>query len=250
MNWGSKINRVGLYTHCGPGIETHIMSKEVQELFTSIAPSYDFLNHCLSFSIDKRWRDKAIASLGKSPPNRVLDLCAGTLDLTQKVLEKFPKTEVIAADFSLAMLEAGEHKIRELSKAHRICADGHHLPLPNESFDAVLCAFGIRNLEQRKLAAREIHRVLRQGGKLIILEFFRPEKLLSRLFYKTYGRYVLPRIGGAISKNRRAYQYLQDSIQGFLSVGEYTDLLKQHGFKETKPTPLSGGIAHLVTASK
>ena len=224
------------------------MSKEVQALFTDIAPRYDFLNHLLSFSVDKRWRDKAIAALNGPAPQRALDLCAGTLDLSKQLLEKFPKCEVTALDFALAMLEAGRDKLPKDAKLFRVCGDGHRLPFPNKSFDAVLCGFGIRNLENRLRAAGEIARVLKKNGRLVVLEFFRPEKLLSRLFYQTYGRHVLPRVGGAISKNRKAYQYLQDSIQGFLSVEEYVQLLRSEGFREIEVKSLSGGIAHVISA--
>jgi ubiquinone/menaquinone biosynthesis methyltransferase len=224
------------------------MSKEVQRLFESIAPSYDFLNHALSFSIDKRWRTQAIAALGKKMPTRVLDLCAGTLDLTQKLLERFPKTQVISVDFALAMLSAGEKKIRENRRAVRICADGHRLPFSDRTFDAVLCGFGIRNLEDREQAAEEIHRVLVPGGKLVVLEFFRPNRTLAKIFYGTYGKYVLPRIGGAISKNREAYEYLQNSIQKFFTVEEYARFLEKRGFGNVQSMGLSGGIVHRVTA--
>lgn len=224
------------------------MSKAVQELFESIAPTYDFLNHCLSFSIDKRWRDKAVEGLEGLRPNRILDLCAGTLDLTQKLLQKFPKQQVHAVDFSLAMLEAGSSKVEKSKNSFRICADGHRLPFSDRSFEAVLCAFGIRNLEDRDKACGEIRRVLKPGGRLVVLEFFRPESFFPQLFHQTYGKYVLPRIGGAISKNRAAYEYLQNSIAEFLSVEEYCNLLKGHGFKNTQSLALSGGIAHRVVA--
>ncbi|HKX11991.1 MAG TPA: bifunctional demethylmenaquinone methyltransferase/2-methoxy-6-polyprenyl-1,4-benzoquinol methylase UbiE [bacterium] len=222
------------------------MSKEIQQLFTSIAPSYDFLNHFLSFSVDKRWREKVVAALGKETPGRVLDLCAGTLDLTQKILKKYPRAEVFAADFAVAMLEKGREKVRGQAKAHRIGADGHRLPFADHSFDAVVCAFGIRNLEEREKAAAEIRRVMKKGGQLIVLEFFRPERFFSKLFYQTYGKYVLPRIGGAVSRNRKAYEYLQNSIQHFLSVEEYCRLLLDHGFRRPQVLPLSGGIAHRI----
>ena len=222
------------------------MSKEIQQLFTSIAPSYDFLNHFLSFSVDKRWRDKVVAALAKETPDRVLDLCAGTLDLTQKILKKFPRAEVFAADFAVAMLEEGRDKVRGQAKAHRIGADGHQLPFADQSFDAVVCAFGIRNLEEREKAAAEIRRVMKKGAQLVVLEFFRPERLFSKLFYQTYGKYVLPRIGGAVSRNRKAYEYLQNSIQHFLSVEEYCRRLLDYGFRRPKVLPLSGGIAHRI----
>ncbi|HCU24553.1 MAG TPA: hypothetical protein DF383_06005, partial [Deltaproteobacteria bacterium] len=209
---------------------------------------YDFLNHCLSFSIDKRWRDKTIDALKPLRSQKVLDLCAGTLDLTQKLLKKFPFSEVFAADFTLAMLEAGEEKLRNQSHAYRICADGHRLPFGRHSFDAVVCAFGIRNLEDREQAAAEIRRVLKPGGRLVILEFFRPEKFFTKFFYRTYGKFILPKLGGMISKNRRAYEYLQNSIQHFFSAEEYVRLLTQHGFRNAEILPLSGGIAHRITA--
>ena len=224
------------------------MSKEIQALFTSIAPSYDFLNHVLSLSVDKRWRTHAVASLGKKTLKRILDLCAGTLDLSQKISESFPKSEVYAVDFALAMLREGEKKIRKSARIERICADGHCLPFPAESFEAVLCAFGIRNLENREQAAQEIHRVLVPGGKLVVLEFFRPTGSFSKVFHQTYGKHVLPRVGGLVSKNREAYEYLQNSIQGFFSVEEYCEFLKEHGFGEVQTKTLSGGIAHRVMA--
>ena len=178
----------------------------------------------------------------------VLDLCAGTLDLSQKIAQKFPASRIFAADFAVAMLEAGREKWSRMPKAHRIAADGHRLPFADASFDAVVCAFGIRNLEQREKAATEIRRVLKKGGKLVVLEFFRPNRFFSKLFYQTYGKYVLPRIGGAISRNRKAYEYLQNSIQHFLSVEEYCGLLLDHGFVRPEVLALSGGIAHRVSA--
>jgi len=224
------------------------MAKAVQDLFTDIAPKYDFLNHFMSLSIDKRWRDKALARLQGQDIREVLDLCAGTLDLTQRTLELFPEAKVKAVDFSLAMLEQGKDKIKDPTRAQIICADGHHLPFPDQQFDAIVCAFGIRNLENRQQAAKEIRRVLKPNGKLVVLEFFRPQKLLPKLFYQTYGKYVIPRIGGLISKNRKAYEYLQNSIMNFLNITEYENLLKEFGFKKVESRSLSGGIAHEVFA--
>jgi ubiquinone/menaquinone biosynthesis methyltransferase len=155
---------------------------------------------------------------------------------------------VTALDFSLAMLHQGEKKIQGTPLASLICADGHHLPFLKNSFDAVFCAFGIRNLENRSLAALEIRRVMKPEGHLVVLEFFRPNSLLPNFFYRTYGKFLIPRLGGWLSKNRRAYEYLQNSIQGFLSVQEYRALLEKSGFKKITATALSGGIAHLVTA--
>jgi len=164
------------------------------------------------------------------------------------VLESLPDAQVIALDFAMPMLEKGKDKIKNSPRAFRICGDGHQLPFASESFDAVVCGFGIRNLEKRELAAAEIRRVLKPGGRLVVLEFFRPQKLIPQLFYHTYGKFILPRVGGVISKNRAAYQYLQDSIQNFLSEKEYCGMLRSHGFHKTQSRALSGGISHLVVA--
>lgn len=200
----------------------------------------------MSLSIDRRWRDKALSRLKGLRLERVLDLCAGTLDLSISIREIFPETEIHAVDFALPMLEQGQRKLSRAPRIHLICADGHRLPFPDKKFDAVVCAFGIRNLEDREQAAKEIRRVLKPGGTLIVLEFFRPEKILPKLFYQTYGKYVIPRVGGWISKNRQAYEYLQNSILNFLSIGEYEKLLKEFGFSKITSKPLSGGIAHEV----
>lgn len=226
------------------------MSKAVQKLFTEIAPKYDFLNHCLSLSIDRRWREAALSRLGGTEVNRALDLCAGTLDLSQGLVKHFPKAQVISLDFSLAMLESGRPKVKGEERCHLLCADGHNLPFADQCFDLVVCGFGIRNLECRERAAQEISRVLKPGGRLLVLEFFRPEKGLARAFYQTYGKFVIPKLGGFISKNPQAYQYLQDSIQKFFSIDEYENFLKTHGFSEILSRKLSGGIAHELLAKR
>jgi ubiquinone/menaquinone biosynthesis methyltransferase len=224
------------------------MSKAVQKLFTSIAPHYDFLNHFLSFSIDRHWREKAIQSLKGHPVHQVLDLCAGTLDLSVLLLKNFPKAHVTPLDFSLGMLQEGQKKILNNQRLTILCSDAHHLPFPDQSFDTIVCGFGIRNLEHRAQAAQEIRRVLKPGGKLLVLEFFRPDNMVSNLFYKTYGKYILPKLGGFISKNRDAYEYLQNSIFHFMTVEEYIQLLKENGFQTVISFPLSKGIAHRVLA--
>lgn len=224
------------------------MSKAVQEMFTSIAPKYDFLNHFMSLTIDRKWRQLCLEAFKNRSCDRLLDLCAGTLDLSQNFAAEFSQMEVVSLDFSLAMLNQGRNKVQDYPSVQLVCADGHHIPFPDDSFDAIVCAFGIRNLEDRQQAAGEIRRVLRPKGTLLVLEFFRPEKLFSKVFYATYGKHVIPRIGGLISKNRQAYEYLQQSILNFLSVEEYQKLLRETGFKKTGIMPLSGGIAHRVIA--
>lgn len=227
-----------------------IMSKQVQDLFSTIAPSYDFLNRTLSFSIDQRWRRKTLLALGQGPYSTILDLCAGTLDISRGLHQRFPQAQIVAADFALAMLEQGSKKIPPQAPVAKICADGHCLPFADEAFAAVVSAFGIRNLENRDQAAFEIRRVLKATGRLVVLEFFRPTKLFTKIFHRSYGKHVLPKVGGAISKNQAAYEYLQNSILDFFSVAEYAALLKKHGFKKVSSQALSGGIAHIVVAEE
>lgn len=226
------------------------MSRQVQELFASIAPSYDFLNHFMSLSIDKKWREKALAKIKPNTSGPILDLCAGTLDLTQRLQEIFPKNQIFSVDFTLPMLEQGKGKLNKQHSSQLLCGDGHHLPLQSESFDAVICAFGIRNLEQREQAAEEIYRILKPGGQLVVLEFFRPENFLSKLFYQSYGKFIIPWLGGIFSKNRQAYQYLQNSILDFFSISEYEDFLSTQHFDKISSSPLSSGIAYCVEAHK
>lgn len=226
------------------------MSKAVQTMFSEIAPRYDFLNRFMSLSIDQGWRRQAIKALRASSQARLLDLCAGTLDLSEGLLKTYPTAKVVSLDFSFEMLQAGLDKVRRESRCKILCADGHHLPLGDKYFDGVICGFGIRNLEEREQAAQEIFRVLKPGGTLVVLEFFRPEKAFAKLFYHTYGKILIPRLGGLLAKNREAYQYLQNSILDFLSIEEYEALLTKTGFDNFVARPLSGGIAHLVTAKK
>lgn len=226
------------------------MSRQVQEIFASIAPSYDFLNHFMSLSIDKKWREKALAKLKPKLQGPILDLCAGTLDLTQRLQEIFPNNLIVSVDFTLPMLEHGRNKLLKGRANQLICGDGHHLPLVNESMDAVICAFGIRNLEQRQQAIQEIYRVLKPGGQLVVLEFFRPSNFLSKLFYQSYGKFIIPCLGGFFSKNREAYRYLQNSILEFFSIEEYEDFLTDHHFESINSTALSSGIAYCVEAFK
>lgn len=226
------------------------MSKEVQEMFSDIAETYDKANRILSLKTDTRWRKRAVKEALKNKPNFILDLCAGTLDLSRTLSENAPDADIQACDFSLNMLLNGLEKISDCQNISLVCGDGHHLPFPENRFDTIICGFGIRNLEEREKAALEIFRTLKPGGRLVVLEFFRPTSPLAKIFYKTYGKKVLPKMGGWISKNEAAYQYLFDTISNWLSIQEYQDLLKKVGFEIASVRSLSGGIAHLLVGEK
>ncbi len=214
-------------------------------MFGRIAPTYDTLNRLMSAGVDRRWRLRAIAELSSAPPGPVLDLCAGTLDLTALVACARPGDRLVAADFSPAMLDAGRHKA---PRAETVVADATKLPFGAGEFGAVVCGFGMRNLASTEAGAREVLRVLRPGGVFVTLELFRPERLVTRAFHRAYARVVLPTIGGWLSGDRGAYQYLARSMAGFVTRREYEVLLARVGFGRVSGFDLTFGVASIVRA--
>jgi demethylmenaquinone methyltransferase/2-methoxy-6-polyprenyl-1,4-benzoquinol methylase len=221
-------------------------------MFDAIAGRYDFLNHLLSAGIDRRWRRRAIASLGLAGRERVLDLCTGTGDLAIAAMRaQPPAARVVGVDFAGAMLAIGEQKVGA-SRLQRAIAfvrgDATRLPVADASVDAVTIAFGIRNVEDMSSACREIRRVLKPRGRLAILEFAIPSTPVFRQAYLWYLRQVLPRIGRAVSRHDGAYRYLQASIDAFASPDEFVKLLRQNGFVDVHAVPLTFGSVILYTA--
>jgi ubiquinone/menaquinone biosynthesis methyltransferase len=209
-------------------------------MFDRIAPTYDFLNHLLSAGIDVRWRKKAVRALGRR--RSVLDLCAGTMDLTAMI--EAPR--IVAADFAAQMLERGKKKA---PRAELVVADALALPFEAGTFDGVICGFGMRNLADVKKGIREVYRVLARGGSFVTLEFFRPVRARARAFHAAYANVVLPALGGVVSGDREAYAYLARSMQGFLTRAEYEDALREAGFHSVRGEDLTLGVASLVVAS-
>lgn len=210
-------------------------------MFASIAPRYDLANRLLSMRSDVGWRRRVARTLLPGP-GRVLDLAAGTGDLTVD-LTLHGGHEVVAADFTFEMLEAGREKYRsQASGAAMVNGDALALPFRDDSFDGITVAFGIRNFSDPSSGLAEILRCLRPGGAAGILEFSKPSPLLN-LVYEPYMRHVLPRLGGLISGRREPYQYLADSIASFPHGSAFVSLMESVGFRSVKATPLSGGIA-------
>jgi ubiquinone/menaquinone biosynthesis methyltransferase len=216
-----------------------------RRMFERIAPTYDALNRLMSAGIDRRWRVRAVAELDGSPPGPVLDLCAGTLDLTRLLAESRPRDRVVAVDFSRSMLEAGRRKV---PRAETVVADAMKLPFADGEFSAVVCGFGMRNLADTALGAREVLRVLRAGGVFVTLELFRPTRTLTQAFHRAYAQVVLPAVGGWVSGDRRAYQYLAGSMGSFLTRGQYEQLLSEVGFVRARGCDLTFGVASIVRA--
>ena len=214
-------------------------------MFERIAPTYDLLNRVLSAGSDGRWRARAVGELKTAPAGPVLDLCAGTMDLSALVAAERPHDRLVAVDFSPAMLEAGS---RKAPRAQVVVADALSLPFEKGTFAAVICGFGMRNLADVSRGAREVLRVLRPGGVFVTLELFRPVRAVSRVFHQAYASVILPALGGVVSGDRGAYEYLAQSMRGFLSRTEYEQLLRGCGFAHVKGCDLTLGVASIVRA--
>jgi demethylmenaquinone methyltransferase / 2-methoxy-6-polyprenyl-1,4-benzoquinol methylase len=217
----------------------------VRQIFSEIAPRYDFLNHVLSLNIDRIWRRKAIAELAleRDPEGHYLDLCAGTMDISVMIgrARNF-RGAVVSADFAEPMLNAGRAKIGR-SKISPVAADALDLPLPAESMSGAIVAFGIRNVAGLDSALTEVRRVLVPGGRFVILEFSRPDSAVLNALYQQYFKRVLPAIGSLISGHPTAYRYLPDSVSNFPTRDELARRMRSAGFSKVSWRPLTFGVA-------
>ncbi len=240
--------------HHPPIGESPGKKEQVEAMFDSIAPRYDLLNRVLSFGIDQRWRRQAVDLLRDASPRRILDVATGTADLALQVLTLEPE-KVIGVDISEEMLRIGRQKISEAGEEGRVelrKGDSERLPFSDSQFDAALVAFGVRNFENLGRGLQEIQRVLRPGGKLVVLEFSHPQAFPVKQVYGFYSRYILPRVGGAVSGDAGAYKYLPDSVAAFPDGEDFLSQLGSAGFGELLWKPLTFGVASLYrgTAQK
>lgn len=225
---------------------------QVAEMFNNIAGRYDFLNHFLSMGIDKGWRKKAIAEVAAIKPNAILDVATGTGDMAIAAAAMKPQ-KITGVDIADQMLEVGRKKIAEKQLGHIISlhtGDSEAMPFATGEFDAVMCAYGVRNFEHLEAGLTEMCRVLRPGGKVVILEFSHPTAFPVKHLYKFYFRYILPTLGKMLSSHSTAYTYLPESVMAFPEGKRFTDILTKCGFKEAKAMPLTFGITTLYTAVK
>ncbi len=221
-------------------------------MFNNIAGRYDFLNHFLSLGIDKGWRKKAIAEIAKVHPKNILDVATGTGDLAIAATVLHPE-KIIGVDIAEQMLEVGRKKLLDQKLDHIITlrsGDSEALPFDTNSFDAVTCAYGVRNFENLEVGLKEMNRVMRPGGRMAILEFSHPKAFPIKQLYQFYFRYILPTLGKMVSKNSNAYTYLPASVKAFPEGKVFCDTLTRCGFKEAKARPLTFGITTLYTAVK
>ncbi len=222
-------------------------------MFDGVAPRYDLLNHLLSANLDRSWRRRALARLERSGRGRVLDLCGGTGDLSIELIRSQRAGRVVCCDFSHAMLRAAAPKFERLELQERIVrveADGLNLPFSEASFDAVTVAFGVRNLADMDRGFREMLRVLRPGGKLVVLEFSRPTAPLLSGLYRFYLGRVLPRIGDGVSGRTGPYGYLARTISEFPDAAELAGRIRESGFAACEWSTMTGGVVAAHTAVK
>ena len=226
--------------------------KQVQIMFDSIAEKYDFLNHFLSFGIDRFWRKKLIKKIKKYKHDRILDIATGTADLAISAVKLNP-LQIIGIDISENMLKIGEKKVKKLGLDQLIelkQADAENIPFSDKSFDVVMVAFGIRNFENLNAGLQEIFRVLNQGGMFIVLEFSKPTAFPIKQLYGLYSKWILPHAGKRISGDKNAYTYLPKSVKAFPEGKELLNMFKQQGFTSLCHKSLSFRIVTLYYGFK
>jgi demethylmenaquinone methyltransferase / 2-methoxy-6-polyprenyl-1,4-benzoquinol methylase len=227
--------------------------KHVRDMFNRIAFRYDFLNHFLSLGIDRYWRNRSVKQLKNISPKKILDIATGTGDFAVCSFRKLNPQHVTGIDISEEMLEFGRKKlIRKKLESHitLITGDSEAMPFEDKSFDAITVGFGVRNFEDLMSGLCEMFRVLKPGGRVVILEFSKPRIFPIKQLYHFYFRFILPLLGRIISKDKTAYTYLHDSVLAFPDRGDFVKLLNDAGFGNTRFISLSIGIASIYVGDK
>jgi len=225
--------------------------EQVERMFDNISPKYDLLNRLFSLGIDQGWRRKVVRLVGREPVAHLLDVATGTADLALLATTKADR--VTGVDISEGMLSHGRTKVAKRGLQDRIeliRADSAALPFPDDTFDAVTVAFGVRNFEHLEQGLREMRRVLKPGGRLFVLEFSKPQHTPMRQLFRFYFHRVMPAVGRSVSKDSAAYTYLPKSVDAFPEGPAFLALMASAGLREGKADPLTGGIATLYTGRK
>lgn len=236
-----------------PYSEAGSKKKQVSAMFNRIAPYYDFLNRLLSLGVDVYWRRRAIRELREISPKVILDVATGTADVALEIARQLKPEKIIGVDISRDMLDIGRGKVRQKGMHTFIElkeADSENLPFPDNTFDAITVAFGVRNFENLEKGLDEMFRVLKKGGRLVVLEFSKPKTFPFSSLFNAYFKYILPLIGRFTSKDPRAYQYLFESVQAFPDGEDFLRILQQSGYHSRKYIPLTLGICSIYLGSK
>ncbi|WP_282162973.1 bifunctional demethylmenaquinone methyltransferase/2-methoxy-6-polyprenyl-1,4-benzoquinol methylase UbiE [Ulvibacterium marinum] len=226
--------------------------EQVTQMFDTISKNYDGLNRVISFGLDIKWRKRVVKILLKKKPVQILDIATGTGDLAISLV-KTGATKIIGLDISQGMLEVGKKKViaKNLgSTVEMIIGDSENLPFPENTFDAVTVAFGVRNFETLEKGLREIHRVLRPSGTFVVLETAVPSKTPFKQGYHFYCKYMLPAIGKLFSKDKSAYSYLSKSASVFPHGTDFNNILRKTGFIDVANKPQTFGVASIYVATK
>jgi demethylmenaquinone methyltransferase / 2-methoxy-6-polyprenyl-1,4-benzoquinol methylase len=227
--------------------------EQVATMFNNISKTYDFLNHFLSLGIDIIWRKKAIKELKANKPQYILDVATGTGDFAFEAIDILKPLKVVGVDISTGMLQIAQEKInkRGLQQVFEVReGDSEKLLFDDNTFDAVTVAYGVRNFENLEKGITDMLRVLKPGGKAVILEFSKPKKFPVKQAYNFYFHYITPAIGKIFSKDNSAYSYLPESVAAFPDGTAFTDLMTKVGYKNTKSRPLAFGICSIYTGIK
>ncbi len=226
--------------------------EQVATMFNNISKRYDLLNHLLSLGIDIYWRKQAIKLLKPEKPKKILDIATGTADFAIEALALNPD-QVVGVDISEGMLEVGRKKLRRLQLDNRIelqMGDSERLLFDDNIFDAIIVAFGVRNFEHLEEGLKDMYRVLKPGGSVVVLEFSKPHSFPFKQLYNFYFKYILPAIGRIISKDQSAYTYLPESVQAFPDGEAFLKKLQAVGFKNTLCRTLTFGISSIYMGKK
>jgi demethylmenaquinone methyltransferase / 2-methoxy-6-polyprenyl-1,4-benzoquinol methylase len=226
--------------------------EQVAQMFDNISGKYDFLNHFFSIGIDILWRKKAIQLLQKYKPKTVLDVASGTGDFAIEALALNPE-KIVGVDISAGMLAVGQNKLEKLGLQNKISlqvADSEQLPFQNNSFDATIVSFGVRNFDNLLAGLTDMYRVTNIGGVCLVLEFSRPKAFPMKQIFSFYFKNIMPTIGKIISKDSSAYTYLPESVRAFPDGDDFLSIFQKAGFKNTICIPLTFGISSIYIGEK
>ena len=234
--------------------DTELSKKEeVRAMFDNIAPAYDRLNHTLSLSVDRIWRRRVVRIVGRLHPRRVLDMATGTGDLAVMMARSIPEAHIKGVDLSEGMLDVARRKVAARGLEERVtleAGDAETAVAAAGSVDVVTVAFGVRNFGDLDAGLREMARTIKPGGKVVVLEFSRPRNRVYRALYEFYSYKILPRIGGLVSRDKRAYEYLPASVGEFPAPEEFMAMMARAGFRNCRARSQSFGIAQIYIGER
>lgn len=226
--------------------------EQVAQMFDNISENYDGLNRVISLGIDVSWRKKVVKLVSEVNPKKILDIATGTGDLALMMTQLNPD-KIVGLDISPGMLEVGKQKVNKANlsdKIEMVVGDSENIPFEDNTFDAITVSFGVRNFENLDKGLTEIYRVLRPGGKLVVLETSNPTKFPFKQGYKFYTNFILPVIGKLFSKDKVAYSYLSESANSFPFGEAFNNILTKNGFKNANSLPVTFGVASIYTSTK